>query len=138
MASLGANAVITGRNGNRVKSVAEKCRSRTNNKIIEVIADVTNDDDVKRLLNTTIDEFGKIDILVNNAGVSALNLICSSDLMDIYTRIMNTNVRSVVLLSSLAVPYLEKTKGTIINISSIAAMRPVCYEIIISFNNRNF
>jgi NADP-dependent 3-hydroxy acid dehydrogenase YdfG len=42
-----------------------------------------------------------------------------------YETIMSTNVKGVLLLSALAVPYLEKTKGNIINVSSTGGMRPV-------------
>ena len=125
--------VITDRNTNLVSRVAEKCRSLSNNKIIEVIADVTNDDDVKRLINTTIDEFGRIDILVNNAGVGKMHTFESPNLMEVYSFTMDTNVRSVVLLTSLAAPYLEQTKGTIINISSLVSLRPVSFKFLIFF-----
>jgi NADP-dependent 3-hydroxy acid dehydrogenase YdfG len=105
--------------------VAEKCRQLSNQKVLEVVADMTKDEDIKRLLNETINAFGKLDVLVNNAGVYMFTPVTDQNIMKIYETIMSTNVKGVLLLSTLAVPYLEKTKGNIINVSSIAGMRPV-------------
>lgn len=66
--------------------------------------------------------FGKLDILINNAGVLSPNTVESIDLTE-FDRIMNTNVRSVVELMKLSVSHLEKTKGNILNVSSIAGFR---------------
>ena len=93
--------------------------------MLSVAVDLNNDKDVKKLIDTTIEEFGRLDILVNNAGRGDLSYMCDPNIVELYDKIMNLNVRSVVYLTSLAIPYLEKTKGTIINISSIAAMKPV-------------
>ena len=66
----GANVVVTGRNVDKVKDVAKECRETSlgQNKVLEVVADLTQEEDVKRLINETIKTFGKLDILVNNAG----------------------------------------------------------------------
>lgn len=83
-------------------------------------------DDIKKLIDTTINTFGRIDVLVNNAGIGLLTSIDDKDIEEKYDKIMDTNVRAVVLLSHYAVPYLEKTKGNIVNISSVASTKPVC------------
>jgi len=123
---LGANVVVTGRNGDNVKRVANICQSVSPKglKALEVIADITNDDDAKNLIDSTVNEFGKIDVLVNNAGAGWLTSIYDNNLMDNYEKIMRIDLRSVVYLSHLAVPYLEKTKGNIVNISSGAGLKP--------------
>jgi NAD(P)-dependent dehydrogenase (short-subunit alcohol dehydrogenase family) len=126
-ASLGANVVITGRDELRIKNVAEKCRIISKQKAIEVKADLTKESEVKSLINKTIDEFGRLDILVNNAGIGKFSSIDDPNLMQIFDTTMNTNVRSVLFVTSLAVPYLEKSKGSIVNISSIFGLKPVLY-----------
>ena len=93
--------------------------------MLSVAADLDKDKDLKNLIDRTIDTFGRLDILVNNAGRGDLSYMCDPKIMELYDNIMHLNVRSVMCLTSLAIPYLEKTKGTIINISSIAAMKPV-------------
>jgi len=131
LAELGANLVVTGRDEQRIKSVAEKCRKISGKKVVSVAADLLNDNDVQNLFETTIQEFGKLDVLVNNAGVGDLSYMSDPKIMELYKLVMDTNLRCVVLLSHLAMPYLEKTKGCIINISSIASRKPspktTCY-----------
>ena len=107
--------------------MAEECNNVSPNgqKALQVVADVTKDEDCIRLIQSTIDKFGKIDILVNNAGAGAFSSLNDPKIMEVYERIMKLDVRSVVYLTHLAVPYLEKTKGVIINISSVAGLKPV-------------
>ncbi|CAG2173841.1 unnamed protein product [Oppiella nova] len=125
LSSLGAQVVITGRDEERVQVVAEKCREISQQKVLEVVADLNRYDDIERLIYETINEFGKLDVLVNNAGVSQISPISSPDLMQIYNTTMSTNVKGVLYLSSLSVPYLEKTKGNIVNVSSVCGLRPL-------------
>lgn len=125
MASLGAKVVITGRNPEKIRVVAEKCRQSSQQKVLEVVADLTKYADIERLIYETINEFGQLDVLVNNAGVSQFSPISDPDLMQIYDTTFETNVRGVVYLTSLSVPYLEKTKGNVVNVSSVCGIRPV-------------
>ncbi|XP_013145893.1 PREDICTED: uncharacterized oxidoreductase YxbG-like [Papilio polytes] len=120
-AKEGASVVIVGRNEEKMKNVSNKCES-FGKKPLVVKADVSNDADAKRIIDETINKFGKLDILVNNAGISEENDITGDDFMTSFDRIMNVNLRSVVYLTHLAIPHLIKTKGNIINISSVAGL----------------
>ena len=127
-AQCGASVVVTGRNTENVKSVAEECvklSKQGEKSVLQVVGDVTKDADLERLVKSTIDKFGKLDILVNNAGMGGMSSIYDDDLMKMYEKLFNLNVRSVMNLTRLAVPHLEKTNGNIINMSSIAGLRPV-------------
>ncbi|CAG2171320.1 unnamed protein product [Oppiella nova] len=134
-ARLGAQVVVTGRGKDRVSAVAKRCTeaSPTGAKALEVVADVTNDDDCHRLVTDTIKTFKKLDILVNNAGRSIKSSIWDEDVLDKYELNMNTNLRSVVWLTHLCVEHLEKTKGNIVNVSSVASFKPgasiSCYSM---------
>merc|ERR1719431_1044567 len=66
--------------------------------------------------------FGQVDVLVNNAGVLEMGSIENTSL-DQYDRVMNVNVRAVYNLMMLAVPHLEKSKGNIVNVSSVNGIR---------------
>ncbi|CAG2180718.1 unnamed protein product, partial [Oppiella nova] len=70
----GANVVITGRNAENVSKVSKQCSDVSPKRLkpLEVVADVTKEEDLHRLLDTTIKTFGKLDILVNNAGAGSL------------------------------------------------------------------
>jgi NAD(P)-dependent dehydrogenase (short-subunit alcohol dehydrogenase family) len=61
---------------------------------------------------------------INSAGIQIPGSIETAKLED-YDKQMNTNVRSLFVLTQLAVPYLIKTKGNIVNVSSVAGLRSV-------------
>ncbi|CAG2110190.1 unnamed protein product [Medioppia subpectinata] len=92
-------------------------------KPLEVLADVSKDVDCKRLIDSTISAFKRLDILVNNAGKCLRCPITDTAILDKYNDIMDTNLRSVVYLTHLSVEIMEKSKGNIINMSSIAGLK---------------
>ncbi|CAG2117659.1 unnamed protein product, partial [Medioppia subpectinata] len=98
--------------------------------ILEVLANLTAKEDIRRLIDETIATFGRLDVLVNNAGIIAVTDIEDSDVDVKVDQIMDTNVRSVVLLCHLSVPYLLKTKGNIVSVSSVASTKPSCVDMI--------
>ncbi|KAJ8714994.1 hypothetical protein PYW08_004975 [Mythimna loreyi] len=116
-----ANVVLVARNKAKLTEVAERCQT-LGAKTIMVIADVTKNDDVKKIVSNTITQFKKIDVLINNAGIAGKAAIWDGNAMEVYDKIMSTNLRSVVYLTNLAAPHLIQSKGNIINISSIAAV----------------
>ncbi|CAG2103742.1 unnamed protein product, partial [Medioppia subpectinata] len=122
--SLGANVVITGRDDKRIQQVVDKCHKRDNQRALGVKTDLLVDKDIEELVAKTITEFGKIDILVNNAGVGTCAQFCDQNYMKDFDLVFNTNVRSIQVLTQLVVPYLKITKGNIVNISSIAGLKP--------------
>ncbi|CAG2165948.1 unnamed protein product [Oppiella nova] len=125
-ARLGAQVVVTGRDAQRVSDVAKQCRevSPKGIKPLEVLADMSVSEDCRRLIATTIDTFTRLDVLVNNAGKGVLSTITDPDIMHKYGDCMDTNLRSVVLLTHLCAQHLTKTGGNIVNISSNAAIKP--------------
>ena len=86
---------------------------------------MTVEDDVKRLVNETITSFGRIDVVVNSAGEDRFSKIRDEVIMKDFDFVFNLNLRSCLHLIHLTVPYLEKSKGTIINISSYTTAAPV-------------
>lgn len=120
LAKKGASIALVGRNEKRLIAVSEEIKSAGSPKPLVVVADITTD--VERIIEETVNHFGKLDVLINNAGILSRNSIENIDLSE-YDRIMNTNVRSIIHLTKLAVPHLEKTKGNILNVSSIAGFR---------------
>lgn len=128
LARLGAQVSMVGRHENRLNEVADRIVKAGSPKPLQIVADVTND--AKLIIDETIKHFGRLDVLVNNAGVFVSDTLTEFN-VDEYDRIMNTNLRSAIVLSHLAVPYLEKTKGNIVNVSSEAALN--AYDIFLSY-----
>lgn len=121
---LEATIVITGRNEGNLEIVAKQCEelSPKGLKPLIVIADMNKESDVENIIKSTIDNFSKLDVLVNNAGILESGTIETTSL-DQYDRVMNTNVRGPYHLTMLATPHLLKTKGNIVNVSSVTGMR---------------
>ncbi|RWS13000.1 hypothetical protein B4U79_10686, partial [Dinothrombium tinctorium] len=130
-AKLGAKLVITGRNVQGVKNTADACAklSPQGYKPLEIICDLDKDEDVRKLINKTIDYFGKLDILIGFHGIGDMTSYDTPNLMEVYDRVMRTNLRANVYLCHLAIPHLIKTKGNIILMSSIGAEKPYDHDM---------
>ncbi|CAH2071059.1 unnamed protein product, partial [Iphiclides podalirius] len=123
-AKLNAKLVITGRNKENLDKVAKQCEfgSPSNQNPVVVIADMNVEADVENVIKHTIDTYGKLDILVNNAGILESGSIENTTLAQ-YDRVMNTNVRAPYYLTMLAAPHIVKSKGSIVNVSSVTGLR---------------
>ena len=88
-------------------------------------ADVTIESDCRRLVDLTIDRFGRLDLLDNNVGIGSRGSVVDEK-PEQYRRVMQINVESMFLLSKYAIPAMIGTAkgGAIVNISSISALRP--------------
>ncbi|XP_044735587.1 3-oxoacyl-[acyl-carrier-protein] reductase FabG-like isoform X1 [Chrysoperla carnea] len=121
----GAKLALTGRNiENLQKIVAKICEITKEDKVkpLVISGDLSNENDVKNILSSTIKEFCKLDVLVNNAGIMEEGSIETTNLEQ-FDRTFNTNVRSMYQLTNLAVPYLIESKGSIVNVSSVNGIR---------------
>jgi len=124
LAKLGGQLSLVGRNKDLLNGVADEIRnSGSSVPPLVIVADVTKD--AERIINQTVKHFGKLDVLVNNAGIAGIAGSDSINNFDVtqFDNILNTNLRAVAILTALAVPHLEKTKGNIVNISSVAGMK---------------
>jgi short-subunit dehydrogenase len=87
--------------------------------ILCVETDVVQEIDCKRLIDLTIEKYGRIDVLINNAGISMRALFKDMDL-DVMRRLMNVNFYGTVYCTKFALPYLLITKGSLVGVISIA------------------
>lgn len=114
----GATVVITSQDANRLqKSVSEIPNS------IGIPADIRKKDEVKNVIEKTIEKFGRIDILVNNAGIfpqiKELHEIDEEE----WNKVIDTNLTGQFRFTKESIPYLQKTSGSIINIASDAGLK---------------
>ncbi|KAL4218983.1 hypothetical protein ACF0H5_021569 [Mactra antiquata] len=125
-ARLECRLSLTGRSEENLRRVREECvkAGLSKDQIVTIPADINNGDHRRSIIEKTVSKFGELHVLVNNAGV-----ICTQPLRTIteenYDVMFATNVRSLLFLTQLAIPYLIKVKGNIVNNSSIAAKSPL-------------
>lgn len=115
-AKKGSKVIAVGRNQKELNALRDEVELKVQ------LADVREIKQVEKLVTDTADSFGKIDILVNAAGI-ILNGSIEDTNLDDWDKMMNVNLRSVFYLMQKCVPHLEKTKGNIVNVSSVAGTR---------------
>jgi len=114
----GATIVITARNQERL----EKAISKIPNSM-GIAADIRNSNDVKNVVNKIIEKLGKLDILVNNAGIfPKIKRLHEID-EDEWNEVLDVNLTGQFRFTKEAIPHLQKTSGSIINISSDAGIK---------------
>ncbi|KAJ0183540.1 hypothetical protein K1T71_001516 [Dendrolimus kikuchii] len=120
LSRLGAKLSLTGRNTENLQKISKECDKAGQTFLVS--ADLTKESDIENIVKKTIDHYGQLDVLVNNAGIIETGTIENTSLAQ-YDRLMNTNVRSIYYLTMLATPHLLKTKGNIVNVSSVNGIR---------------
>ena len=118
LAYYGADLVIMSRNIDEAKAAADEVKELGGN-AIAVKCDVTKKEDVQKLVQAVMDEFGRIDILINNAGMNIRKPLVEYEEEE-YDKVINTNLKGIFLMGqAVAKVMMEQKSGKIINISSI-------------------
>lgn len=90
---------------------------------IEVVqADVSLEEDCRKIVDACVEKFGQIDILVNNAGITMRGLFHQQDLA-VFKKVVEVNYWGTVWCTYYAMPYLLKSKGVVMGVSSIAGFK---------------
>jgi len=114
----GATVVITGKDTERLEKAAKKIPNS-----IAIVADIRNTNDVKNVVSKTIEKFGRLDILVNNAGIfPKIKKLHEID-EDEWNEVLDVNLTGQFRFTKEAIPHLQKTSGSIVNISSDAGLK---------------
>ncbi|XP_063628827.1 3-oxoacyl-[acyl-carrier-protein] reductase FabG-like [Cydia splendana] len=122
-AKEGADVALVARTQAKLAAVAKSIEA-LGKKPLVIQADLSKEPDTATVIPKTIKHFGKLDVLVNNAGIASQGCLLDGKALQAYDDVMKTNVRAVIQLTSLAAPYLIQTKGNVVNISSVAELRP--------------
>lgn len=121
-ADAGANLLLVARNKKNLEAIAEELRDKTR---VEIFAmDVSDADACVDLFKKANFEFGRIDVLVNNAGYHQRGPFTTVDADDL-GKMIDVNLKAPIVLTRLALPYMEDEGGAIINVGSLAGKTPV-------------
>ena len=122
-AKQGANVAVNSVRQDTGDDTMRIIKEEIGRKSIFVQGDVSTSEISKKLIERTIETFGRIDILVNNAGITICGDIEETSEEE-YDRVMDVNVKSAFLMSKFTVPHMRKAGGgVIVNMSSCVAFR---------------
>lgn len=117
----GAQVVICGRREEQLKQVTQEIDS-SGGEALYCVADVSSAQQIQAMHDTIKLKFGTIDILVNNAGIYLPDDVTATN-EDVWDTVMNVDAKGVFLVSKSVLPdMIQKGKGKIINIASIAGL----------------
>src|SRR6266404_3364907 len=120
-AAASARVVALGRNQSALREV-ETAIKDAGGEPLTLAVDITNIGESQRAIDETVNKFGGLDVLVNAAGHISTGSIENTSLAA-WDAMMNVNLRAVFQLMQIAAPYLTKTKGNIVNVSSVTGLR---------------
>lgn len=131
-AEKGYNVVI---NYNKSEKEAKQIQQKVENfgvRSLLVKADISNQEEVEKMVNLTISTFGKIDVLVNNAGVDEIKPFIDLELSD-YNKIVDTNLKGLFLVTNaVSKSMISNRYGKIINVSSVWGLVGSSCEVLYS------
>lgn len=123
LAGAGASVVLSARRVKEGQAIADIIRANGGEAYF-VQADVTQTDQVRTAVDLAVERFGQLDIAVNNAGIEGSVLVPTADYdEEVFDRVVETNLKGVFRCMKFQIPHLLRSKGNLINISSIAGIR---------------
>lgn len=119
LAKMGASLVLVGRNAEKVQQAVQSVRQQAGNERVEgLVADLSSQDEVRRLANEFKNRYGRLDVLLNNAGAIFMKREVSADGLEMTFAL---NHLSYFLLTNLLLDLLrESPAARIVNVSSAA------------------
>jgi NAD(P)-dependent dehydrogenase (short-subunit alcohol dehydrogenase family) len=124
LAEHGAKVVISSRSQEAVDEVAGQFR-KDGLEATGIACHVGDEDQLKNLVEKTIEKYGGVDILVNNAATNPVFDKLTNTGGDVFDKIMNVNVKACLTLANLCYPSMvERGGGSVINIASVEGLKP--------------
>jgi len=119
LSAEGATVVLGARRVDRLKALADELSGK-GGKALAVTIDVTNRQQVKKLVDAAVQQFGRIDVMLNNAGLMQQSRLDRFK-VDEWDNMIDINIKGVLYGIAAALPHMERQKsGQIINVSSVA------------------
>lgn len=122
LADEGASIVLAARRSEDLNALADRIETAGGD-ALPVETDVTDEDQIRELIDTIEEEYGRLDVLVNNAGVMLLSPIESADTDD-WEQMLDVNVLGLMNTTQAALPLLKESEaGHVVNLSSVAGRK---------------
>ena len=112
----GAQTIVIARNAQRLQQLTEESRGA----LTGIQGDVTDDASIQQAIEQILAEFGRIDVWVNNVGKSCRGEAQSTE-VDKFREFFDINFLTAVRCTNLVLEYLKRSKGTLVNIGSLAS-----------------
>ena len=119
LSAEGATVVLAARRTNRIKSLADEINDN-GGKALASTTDVTELEQIKKLVDKAVEEFGRVDVMLNNAGLMPLSPLERLK-VDEWNQLIDVNIKGVLNGIAAALPFMkEQRSGHFINVSSVA------------------
>lgn len=119
LSAAGATVVLGARREERINALASEL-SENGAKVLALKTDVTDREQVRQLVDATVERFGRIDVMLNNAGLMQQSPL-EAGKVDEWDNMIDVNIKGVLYGISAALPHMKQQKsGQIINVSSVA------------------
>ena len=119
-AAAGARVVLGARNGEKLEALCDRIEA-VGGQAAWRATDVTKEEDCRLLIDTAVERFGGVDVMICNAGISMRALFDDLDL-NVLRRLMDVNFWGTVYCTKYALPWLQKSRGSLVGISSVAGI----------------
>ncbi|MCW3018165.1 MAG: short-chain dehydrogenase [Solirubrobacterales bacterium] len=129
-ARAGADVMIVSRKQQACDALAAEVRSSTGRRAVAYACHVGHWDELERLAEHAYEQLGRVDVLVNNAGISPLYEDLGSVSEELWRKVLDVNLTGPFRLSALIAPRMAADgRGSIINVSSVAAEHPLASTV---------
>jgi len=119
LSAEGATVVLGARRSDRLQNLTKEFEAK-GAKSLAVTVNVTDRNQVQKLVDSAVETFGRVDVLINNAGLMPLSAL-ENLRVDEWDRMIDVNIKGVLYGIAAALPHMKRQKaGHIINVSSVA------------------
>jgi NADP-dependent 3-hydroxy acid dehydrogenase YdfG len=119
LAARGATVVLGARRVERIEALADEI-NKNGGKALAIATDVTVPEQVQRLVDAAVEQFGRVDVILNNAGLMPHSPLERRKIDD-WNRTIDVNIKGVLYGIAAALPHMQRQKsGHVINVSSVA------------------
>lgn len=119
-AACGARVVLGARSAEKLQRIVDEIRARGGQAVCRAV-DVTREEECRELIDLAVAEYGGVDVLICNAGLSMRAIFDDVDLSVLH-RLMDVNFWGTVYCAKHALPWLQRARGSLVGISSVAGL----------------